>query len=253
MMVGWLRRHGYALAVTLLGTVVLIGAVFVVAVALPDLFGRGPAGPGASAAASPSPNPNANVMAWVAMPANADCAACHLTAGGGIGLKPMPKLGHPLDGWNNCTECHATERLAEVAPGHAGIHASECLTCHQPSELPPPLSRPHRDRQNQGCLECHGTQAPLPDNMAHRPETVCWLCHRLPDVEPPQPAHAVEPGQTNCLACHVAGGPPGALPADHAERTSSECLLCHAPATAPPAGTSGQLQPHYTLVSLASP
>jgi hypothetical protein len=62
--------------------------------------------------------------------------------------------------------------------------------------------------------------------MTHRTDRVCWLCHRLPDVQPPVPAHQTAPGEADCLTYDVAGRV-GALPADHSKRTSSECLLCH--------------------------
>jgi predicted CXXCH cytochrome family protein len=139
----------------------------------------------------------------------------------------MPVMGHPLEGWSKCTACHAPERLVDTAPGHSGIHASECTVCHKPGNLPVPLSRPHRDNQNVACLSCHGSKAPLPSDMAHRREAVCWLCHRLPAVEPPVPAHRTAPGEADCLTCHVAGGRAGPLPVDHIERPSSLCLSCH--------------------------
>ena len=136
-------------------------------------------------------------------------------------------MGHPLEGWSRCTDCHAPERLVDTAPGHSGIHASECTVCHKPGNLPVPLSRPHRENQNVACLSCHGSKAPLPSDMTHRKEAVCWLCHRLPTIEPPVPAHQTAPGEADCLTCHVAGGRAGRLPADHVERPSTLCLSCH--------------------------
>lgn len=76
------------------------------------------------------------------------------------------------------------------------------------------------------CLNCHGKIAPLPTDMAHRTDRVCWLCHLLPDPQPPVPAHATVTRETDCLTCHVAGKV-GALPADHDGRTGTQCLLCH--------------------------
>jgi len=229
-MIGWLRRHSYAILVGLLMAVIVSAGAFVAVIALPDLWTTETA-----PTVTPTPSPNAQPagMAWLPLPTDADCAACHLTANGSVGLKPVPAMAHPLTGWTNCTECHANDRLVQTAPGHTGIHASECLLCHQPAQLPAPLSRPHRDRQNQDCLSCHGKDAPLPADMAHRPESVCWLCHRLPQVEPPVPQHAVSAGQTDCLTCHNANGV-GALPEDHDTRDGTMCLLCHAPPSALP-------------------
>lgn len=228
-----LTRHAYPIALAgILATIFMAGG-FVLAVALPDLQRS------ASVSPSPAPSPQASggFMTWVAMPADADCAACHITANGAVGLRPVPKIAHAVQGWEDCTACHATNRLVATAPGHTGIHASACLTCHQPATLPPPLSRPHRELQNQECLSCHGKTAPLPADMQHRSQTVCWLCHRLPEEQPPLPQHAVTPGQTDCLTCHVAGKV-GALPADHATRSPSECLLCHGQPAGSPTPTS---------------
>jgi len=224
-----LARHWYSLTLAVLAAAILLAAAFIIAVVLPDTQRTVTA----SIGSSPSPPSSAvpEGMSWLAMPADADCSACHLTAEGAIGLRPVPPIAHPLDGWSNCTACHAPERLVETAPGHTGIHADACLTCHQEGNLPAPLSRPHRERQNTACLDCHGSVAPLPTDMAHRTDTVCWLCHRLPVEQPPVPDHPVEAGQTDCLTCHVAGKV-GALPDDHASRTPSECLLCHAPPSA---------------------
>jgi hypothetical protein len=75
--------------------------------------------------------------------------------------------------------------------------------------------------------------------MAHRTESVCWLCHRLPDEQPPAAQHAIAPAQSDCLTCHVAADY-GALPADHLSRTANECVLCHLPgpgATSAPGAT----------------
>jgi hypothetical protein len=243
--VGFLRRHGYSLMLTLLSGVIVVLCGFIVIVVLPDILGTS-----GQSGQSPSPTPSgtasAQFMSWVAMPADADCSACHVTSNGSVGLVNVPPIAHPLEGWTNCTACHSNGSLVATAPGHAGIHASDCLLCHQPAQLPPPLSRPHRDRQNQDCLDCHGSTAPLPADMAHRAGTVCWLCHRLPDVQPPVPAHAVAPGETDCLTCHVAGRV-GALPEDHATRTASECLLCHGPA--PSASPEPTVSPGPSVLS----
>ncbi len=227
-----LARYGYWLAVAALATATCgLGAFLFVDAVLPEFAHTG-AHP-AVAEPSPSPgSPSASPVAGVmpgmggAVPANADCSACHLTNAGAIGLRPIPAMGHPLDGWTKCTSCHSTQSLVATAPGHTGIHATACLTCHKPGNLPAPLSRPHRERQNTACLDCHGSTAPLPVDMAHRTEQVCWLCHRLPDAQPPIPAHATVSGESDCLTCHVAAKV-GALPADHETRTASECLLCH--------------------------
>lgn len=254
-------RSSYWLALGALLVAVALAAGFVFVRVLPDLRDAGlfgavvspgasgvptaPGSPGASAGPSGSPTMDMN---GAVIPADSDCSGCHKTAQGAIGLRPIPAMGHPLEGWSQCTNCHSTATLVATAPGHSGIHATECTICHKPGDLPAPLSRPHRDRQNQACLSCHGTaKAPLPADMSHRSESVCWLCHRLADVPPPIPAHRTLTGETDCLTCHVAGKV-GALPPDHVSRTTAQCLLCHdvplnggssaSPATSSGAGAS---------------
>jgi hypothetical protein len=234
-----LERHWDTIALAVLAGIILLAGGFVLTVVIPDAQRAATAEQQASASAGPSPSASGtvegsrDVMTWLGMSADADCAGCHVTEGGTVGLRPVPPIAHPLKGWTKCTACHASERLVDTAPGHTGIHADDCLTCHQPGDLPAPLTRPHRELQNGDCLECHGTSAPLPTDMAHRSQSVCWLCHRLPEEQPPTPAHRVLSDQANCLSCHVAGKV-GELPLDHANRDESECLLCHAtPSTAP--------------------
>jgi hypothetical protein len=231
-----LERHWEALAFVVLAAVILMAGGFVVTIVIPDVQ-RAAAGledPSSSASPSQAPAPTQDVMTWLGMSSDSDCAGCHVTDGGTVGLRQVPAIAHPLKGWAECTSCHASDRLVDTAPGHTGIHAEDCLTCHQPGDLPAPLSRPHRELQNDACLDCHGPTAPLPTDMVHRGESVCWLCHRLPEEQPPKPGHQVLSEQTDCLSCHVAGKV-GALPGDHVDRAPTECLLCHAtPAEAQP-------------------
>jgi hypothetical protein len=165
------------------------------------------------------------------MPVGDDCLACHTTADGGVGNVEVPPLGHPLDGWTECTSCHANDRLVATAPGHTGIHAEQCLVCHT-STTPAAQDRPHSLTANAQCLSCHGSIAPLSDHMKGRSEATCFLCHKGTSAEAPGFPHRV-PADGQCLACHVASGV-GALPADHADRTNIQCTSCHGPATNQP-------------------
>lgn len=232
MMRSYLRRHWFGIGfTTITAAICLIGGVLLAEVVVPEMQRAGYLGPRPTPAASPAPSPSVTFdMGGVAIPLTASCSACHVTDNGSIGLRPIPAMGHPLEGWSQCTSCHAPAGLVATAPGHTGIHASDCLVCHKPGDLQAPLSRPHRATQNQACLSCHGTSAtsvaPLPADMTHRSQNVCWLCHRLPDVAPPIPAHQTASGETDCITCHTAGKV-GALPLDHSTRKTSECLLCH--------------------------
>jgi len=235
------KRYGYWTVVGALSAAIgLMLGFMVVNVAVPELKLAGiiaVAGtPVASAAPTGSP---VTMMGNAIIPGTALCSGCHLTAEGGVGLRPMPVMGHPLEGWSKCTNCHAVGRLVDTAPGHSGIHATECTVCHKSGELPAPLSRPHRETQNVACFSCHGTdKAPLPADMKHRKESACWLCHRVAKIEPPVPAHETSPGEADCLTCHVVRGKAGKLPTDHAGRTSDLCLSCHEVILGAPAAPS---------------
>jgi hypothetical protein len=174
---------------------------------------------------SPLPSPSAMAVSDVMNTINGDCTACHLSPDGGVGTKPIPPVGHPTKGWENCTNCHASDRLVATAPGHSGIHADQCLVCHK-SETAAAAMRPHSDR-NVACLSCHGTTAPLPDSMKGRAESTCWLCHQETTETPPLIPHPLA-GNAACLQCHVAGRI-GALPSNHQGRTEAICTQCPAP------------------------
>lgn len=223
-------RYGYWVVVgaLLMAIVLMLGFMFV-NIAIPELKQAGVIAGAVEPPPSASPTASPDIsMGGAILPGNAECAGCHQASGGLVGLRDIPVMGHPLEGWSKCTDCHATARLVDTAPGHSGIHASECTVCHKPGNLPTPLSRPHRENQNTACLTCHGTaKAPLPADMTHRKELVCWLCHRLPTIEPPVPAHETAVGEKDCLTCHKGGGRAGKLPADHVERPANLCLSCH--------------------------
>lgn len=163
--------------------VAVVGAVLAFAIVLGTSDLLGTMGVGGQSpqptAAEPSPTPWLRSIApgQLAMPPGADCAACHLDPDGGIGLRPIPALAHPVHGWTSCTECHDGRRLVETAPGHNGIHADQCLVCHTEADGPAPTPQ-HPSLAGADCLGCHGTIAPLPSSMADKPSELCWLCHQ---------------------------------------------------------------------------
>jgi hypothetical protein len=117
-------------------------------------------------------------MSEVVMPPDADCGACHSAPGE---TKARPVMAHPLDGWQNCTQCHAPSKLVETAPGHNSLHKEDCLVCHTARTDQSPAPKPHHSYSGTACTVCHGNnaipQAPLPTDMAGR--TNCWVCHGL--------------------------------------------------------------------------
>lgn len=215
----FVRRHARWLAVG-----AWFGFLGIVAVAAIVAFGlRGPGGYIATEP-SPTPVPSLPAMGGDLSMIGDDCLGCHLTADGTIGTNPVPPLGHPLEGWESCTECHAPARLVQTAPGHDAIHAEQCLSCHKDTTAAAP-TRPHPPTQSDECLSCHGSSAPLPASMTNRSETTCFLCHQSQSLAAPHFLHRLSPDQP-CTDCHEPGEA-GALPADHAGRTDDMCISCH--------------------------
>ncbi len=179
--------------------------------------------------AQPSPSgsaaPSADLMQMglAHIPTSNDCLLCHDKGGEG-GLKPVPALGHPQDGWQACLVCHTNEDLGRKAPGHEGIAQSECLNCHKEAPLGPAITQAHSEL-NEPCLDCHGSVAHLPSSMVGRNQDDCWLCHKPAAEKPPQEPHPNNPNLT-CRSCHSASNV-GALPIDHALRADDTCVLCH--------------------------
>jgi len=163
-------------------------------------------------------------MGLAHIPTNNDCVLCH-DSGGSIGLKVVPAILHPVEGWRRCLVCHTDTTLGRVAPGHNGIAEEECLNCHKSGQAGPAITQPHAALHDQKCLDCHGTVAHLPSSMASTQESDCVLCHKPTTLPPPAYPHPPD-ARLGCRACHQSEQV-GALPIDHALRTDSTCLLCH--------------------------
>jgi predicted CXXCH cytochrome family protein len=219
------RRHaGWIAAGLFFGTIAVVATLAIIAFGLRD--------PGGYIGAEPSPTPEPSMPLMgsdLGGVFTEDCLGCHVTEDGTIGLNPVPALAHPLEGWSECTECHAPSRLVQTAPGHDGVHAGQCLSCHKEStaEAPP---RPHPPTQSQDCLSCHGSTAPLPPEMAERPENACFICHQSSSLAAPHFLHRLSPDQP-CTDCHQPGEA-GTLPASHDGRTDETCVTCHGAAEA---------------------
>jgi predicted CXXCH cytochrome family protein len=176
-----------------------------------------PLAPGAS------PTPDTMRMGLAHIPTSADCTLCH-TSGGSAGLKPVPALAHPIQGWTACLVCHTDDKLGREAPGHTGIAQDECLSCHKAAVDGPAITQAHA-QLDAPCLSCHGSVAHLPTSMVGRSQDDCWLCHR-PSTDPAPVRPHPDPAGLTCRSCHSSGNA-GALPIDHALRAESTCALCH--------------------------
>jgi hypothetical protein len=132
--------------------------------------------PTPSPIATPVPTQPSMTLMRIPVPDDAECAGCHRVTDGTITAPLIPRMGHPVEGWSDCTACHANDRLVAVAPGHAGIHRETCNMCHQPLlEGSSPLPRTHHVVTGEACITCHGVEAPLPLDMTGRQN--CWICH----------------------------------------------------------------------------
>jgi hypothetical protein len=176
-----------------------------------------------SASLTPSASTGDMQMGLAHIPTTNSCLLCHLS-GGEAGLKPIPAIGHPLEGWRSCKVCHTDEKLGRTAPGHQGIAETECTNCHKTAPEGPAITQAH-SQLSKPCLDCHGSVAHLPSSMVGRNQDECWLCHKPAPEEPPQFQHAYDPDLT-CRSCHRSEQV-GGLPIDHALRADDTCILCH--------------------------
>jgi len=210
----------------------LVANVAVIALLLIVVLTSLPEAPGHPAQASPSASFDLMSMGLAHIPTSASCLLCHETGGAG-GLKPIPAIGHPLEGWRRCATCHTNDLLGRTAPGHQGIPEEECLNCHKLPPEGPTITQPHSRLQDQKCLDCHGTFAHLPSSMVSKSQDECWLCHKPTELPPPEYPHVLD-AALGCRECHISPQV-GGLPIDHALRKDSTCLLCHDVKAASPA------------------
>ena len=229
-----ISRHAFGITVAALTVGIVVVAGFLVIVALPDVGGlTGPRQPDRRPRPPPRRPRPASAMALspigIQMPTDANCEACHVTTAGTVGTKPIPKLGHPLWGFRDCTACHKPDGLVQTAPGHSSLHKDDCLVCHQAPDPAPaghrrsvaPM-RPEHMGGDKPCTSCHGVDkhAPLPADMEGRDN--CWICHNGSEFKylfespspGPSPAPAsggsAEPSPAPSPAASPSGAPDGA-------------------------------------------
>ena len=179
-------RHAYGLTVVALAAGIGVLAAFLVLVVLPDIGVQAAIEtptPVPTLTAAPTPDSGMALSPiGIEMPKDADCEACHLTTAGSVGTKLIPRLGHPVWGFRNCTECHARDSIVDAAPGHSSLHTQDCLVCHQ---VDPAIAggtsgapmRPEHMGAARPSTASHGVDEhpPMPDAMANREN--CWICH----------------------------------------------------------------------------
>ena len=157
--------------------------------------------PGTPAQLEPTPSPSQDTipMGLAHIPTSNSCLLCH-ERGGAAELKPIPAIGHELEGWTSCLTCHDDASLGRKAPGHLGIAESECLSCHKVAPDGPSITQAHADL-HEACLDCHGDVAHLPSSMVGRNQDECWLCHKPNPAPPPAKPHP-DPQNLTCRSCH---------------------------------------------------
>lgn len=219
-------RRGFQRTARLLVALNVVLVASLVVVMFLDLAGSSRGHPGQAGIPSPdaTPTPDWMAMGNAHIPTNNDCVLCH-ESGGSAGLKVVPAVLHPVEGWRRCLTCHGDEDLGRTAPGHIGIVEEECLNCHSTGQAGPAITQPHAALQDQRCLACHGGVAHLPSSMASSNEADCVLCHKPTTLPPPTYPHVPDP-RLGCRACHQSDQA-GALPISHALRKDESCLLCH--------------------------
>ncbi len=185
-------RAAFERWITLLIGVAVVALAIVAGAFLIDLTTSVRAGHPAQAGTSASSSPDTMQMGQAHIPTNNDCVLCHET-GGTAGLKIVPAILHPVDGWRRCLTCHNDDTLGRTAPGHQGIAETECLNCHKVAQAGPAITQPHAALHDQHCLDCHGSVAHLPSSMASSKESACVQCHKPTDLPPPTYHHVADP------------------------------------------------------------
>ncbi len=192
-----------------------------------------------------SATPETMQMGLAHIPTSNSCLLCH-EKGGAADLKPIPAIGHQIEGWTACLTCHDDQDLGRKAPGHTGIAETECLNCHKVAPDGPAITQAHADL-HEPCLDCHGTVAHLPSSMVGRNQDECWLCHKPNPAPPPAKPHP-DPQNLTCRSCHQSSQA-GALPIDHALREEETCTLCHNILATPAPAASAAASPEAEATS----
>ncbi len=188
---------------------------------------------------------------------------------GSLGV-PIP---HPVEGREECTDCHGATGVRPFPPDHAGRPDASCQVCHTPVEGAVAGATgstgesiaaviPHAVEGKEQCSQCHGGDGSLvPMPAAHAgpfSDDTCQLCHKpaaqqgaeaatpeaggTPEAGPKAIPHPIEgDAYQDCTVCHGAGKVKP-FPENHASFSADSCTTCHQPAateTAPTPEASG--------------
>jgi hypothetical protein len=155
-----------------------------------------------------------------------DCTSCHQVGDESMAVRQFPPIPHRVEGWEECSFCHAPARLAPPPEGHTGVPDMLCQACHKVSTTSPP-SLGHVLWRDKTCSSCHRTSLDLPVSHEDRGDLTCALCHEPPKVEPPVVPHSLSTEEL-CAGCHP-GDEAASTEPRHSDWMQEECTTCHSP------------------------
>jgi hypothetical protein len=169
-----------------------------------------------------------------------------------------PLISHPVEGRQQCNQCHSFSGIKPVPADHDGRPVGSCRICHRPSPVPKaaesraaaatsgqPEPIPHSIEADayKDCTQCHGTGKikPYPANHSAFAVASCTACHRKggapqaevagkeeeSDGKPGLIPHTIEGDvYKDCRTCH-GEGKLKPFPANHAGFATGTCMACH--------------------------
>jgi hypothetical protein len=136
-----------------------------------------------------------------------------------------PLISHPIEGREDCLECHTSSGALAFPPNHEAFPVSTCTVCHstqQENPAPPPVE--HKIEGREDCLKCHELDT-LPEShqIGEFTSATCLLCH-APDQE-----EAVAEAETVVEHAEAAAVPVGevSFANDILPLLEDKCATCH--------------------------
>lgn len=123
-----------------------------------------PATPTPTNTPQPTPTPTATPIGGQALPVS------------------VPIISHPIEGREDCFECHGPGGFLPNPPGHENYDLSTCEVCHAiDQEKPGPAPITHKLVEREQCTSCHELDLqPESHWEADFSDRECFLCHQTP-------------------------------------------------------------------------
>jgi hypothetical protein len=149
-----------------------------------------------------------------------------------------PLISHPIEGREDCLECHNTDGPLAFPPNHTEFPLSTCTVCHstqQENPSPPPVQ--HKLKGREDCLKCHELDT-LPEShqAGEFANDTCMLCHAPAEEAVAQANPNSEEGTANpdgkaaeAEATAEAAAPVGdvSFAKDILPALEENCVTCH--------------------------